>query len=349
TLNNYTDLPINQTVLDLIESCNFHVEAAGQCYVCNQSPSFVKCSHCCLFVCFECANQHRREALTTLTNNINTLEQEYLNMNDQIDHSRTKLIETRQLSIDTIRSHYTRLIDELRCAQITNEEIVERQSTIYNNELELLIDEHRQRCEQINKSIQDLRVIITDWSTIEQFKQLQLKLTHLQEDIREANEIFQEHLPEMKVFEFDNDDYKKVNHNKHVDSPSQTDELFLINCKQTLLPPSTESMKNLQIDDASSTASSSVNNDHVKISTPTNSRAIKTHSNGIANHYKSLNIISTHQPTLKNLSNDNTNDSLLENQQTTRPSPTIITNHRAHPVASANLLAKTVSSSIADL
>ncbi|CAF4970119.1 unnamed protein product, partial [Rotaria socialis] len=54
-------------------------------------------------------------------------------------------------------------------------------------------------------------------------------------------------------------------------------------------------------------------------------------------------------PTLKNLSNDNTNDLLLENQQTTRPSPTIITNHRAHPVASANLLAKTVSSSIADL
>ncbi|CAF4245384.1 unnamed protein product, partial [Rotaria magnacalcarata] len=111
-----------------------------------------------------------------------------------------------------IRSHYTRLIDELRCAQITNEEIVERQATIHNNELELLIDEHRQRCEQINRSIQDLRVIITDWSTIEQFKQLKLKLTHLQEDIREANEIFQERLPEMKVFEFDNDDYKNINH-----------------------------------------------------------------------------------------------------------------------------------------
>ena len=33
-------------------------------------------------------NQHRREALT---NNINTLEQDYLNMNDNIDHARGKL------------------------------------------------------------------------------------------------------------------------------------------------------------------------------------------------------------------------------------------------------------------
>ena len=140
----------------LIESCNFHVEATGQCQVCNQSPSFVKCSHCSSFVCFECANQHRREALTTLTNNINTLEQEYLTMNDHIDHAREKLIETKQKSLDTIRLHYTRLIDELRCAQITNEEIVERQLIICNNDLELLIDEHKQRCEQINKTIQDL-------------------------------------------------------------------------------------------------------------------------------------------------------------------------------------------------
>jgi hypothetical protein len=236
TINNYTDLPLNQTVVDLIESCNFHVEATGQCQVCNQSPSFVKCSHCCLFVCFECANQHRREALTTLTNNINTLEQEYLTMNDYIDHARQKLIETRQKSIDTIRLHYTRLIDELRCAQITNEEIVERQSTICNNELDLLIDEHKQRCEQINKTIQDLRITITDWSTIEQFKQLQLKLTHIQEDMREANEIFHERLPEMKVFQFDNDDdHKKKIYNKNIDSPSQTDELVLINCKQNLM------------------------------------------------------------------------------------------------------------------
>jgi hypothetical protein len=156
-------------------------------------------------------------------------------MNDHIDHARQKLIETRQKSIDTIRLHYTRLIDELRCAQITNEEIVERQSTICNSELDLLIDEHKQRCEQINKTIQDLRITITDWSTIEQFKQLQLKLTHIQEDMREANEIFHERLPEMKVFQFDNDDYKKKNYNKHVDSPSQTDELVIINSKQNLM------------------------------------------------------------------------------------------------------------------
>ena len=233
TTKNYTDLPINQTVLDLIESCNFHVEAAGQCQICNQSPSFVKCSHCCSFVCFECANQHRREALTTLTNSINTLEQEYLHMNDQIDRTRQKLIETRQKSVDTIRLHYTRLIDELRCAQITNEEIVERQSTICNNELELLINEYKQRCEQINKTIQDLRVTITDWSTIEQFKQLQLKLTQLQEDIRETNEMLRERLPEMKVFQFDDDDHHKKNYDKQVDSPSQTDELVIINSKQS--------------------------------------------------------------------------------------------------------------------
>ncbi|CAF3505268.1 unnamed protein product [Rotaria sp. Silwood1] len=348
TINNYTDLPINQTVLDLIESCNFHVEATGQCHVCNQSPSFVKCSHCCLFVCFECANQHRREALTTLTNNINTLEQEYLTMNDQIDHARQKLIETRQKSIDTIRLHYTRLVDELRCAQITNEEIVERQSTICNNELELLIDEHKQRCEQINKAIQDLRTIITDWSTIEQFKQLQLKLTHLQEDIHEANEIFHERLPEMKIFEFDNDDYKKKIYNKHVDSPSQTDELVMINCKQNLAI-SNESTRNLHQDDSCSTASSSTNNDHIKISTPANGRVVKTNSNGMGNHYKSLNTITHHQQTSKNLSNDNKNDALSEQQQTTRPSTSINTNPRSHPPVSGNLLTKTVSNSIADL
>jgi hypothetical protein len=198
-------------------------------------------------VCFECANQHRREALTTLTNNINTLEQEYLTMNDHIDHARHKLIETRQKSIDTIRIYYTRLIDELRCAQITNEEIVERQSAIYNNELELLINEHKQRCDQINKTIQDLRITITDWSTIEQFKQLQLNLTHIQEDIREANEIFHERLPEMKLFEFDNDEHKKKNYDKHLDSPSHTDELVINNCKQNLTA-STRTTRNQQLD-----------------------------------------------------------------------------------------------------
>jgi hypothetical protein len=153
-------------------------------------------------------------------------------MNDQIDQAREKLLETRQKSIDDIHLYYTRLIDELRCAQITNEEIVERQSTICNNELELLIDEHKQRCELIHKTIQDLRVTITDWSTIEEFKQLQLKLTHIQEDIREANEIFQEHLPEMKIFQIDNDEQKKNNYTQQIDSSSQPDQLVIINCKQ---------------------------------------------------------------------------------------------------------------------
>lgn len=229
TIVNYTDLSINQTVVDLIKSCNFHVEATGQCSVCNQSPSFVKCSHCCLFVCFECANQHRREALTTLTNNINTLEQDYLNMNDQIDHAREHFIETRQKSIDKIRLHYTRLIDELRCAQITNEEIVERQSTICNSELDMLIEEHKQRCEQIHKTIQDLRITITDWSTIEEFKQLQMKLTHIQEDMHEANEIFQERLPDMKVFQFEQEESNQKNSIKHSHSPFHTEGLVLTN------------------------------------------------------------------------------------------------------------------------
>ncbi|CAF3631012.1 unnamed protein product [Rotaria sordida] len=235
TINSLNDLPLNQTVIDLIKSCNFNVEANGKCQVCNQSPSFVKCSHCCLFVCFECANQHRRETLTSLTNNINTLEQDYLNMNDYINHAREKLIETRKQSLDNIQNHYTRLIDELRHVQITNEEIVERQSITWNNELELIIDEYKQRCEQISKTIQELRTTITDWSTIEQFKQLQMKLNHLQEDIREANEIFHEHLPDMKVFEIEHDDIqKKTKKINHIDSPCQTDELILGNGKNHL-------------------------------------------------------------------------------------------------------------------
>jgi hypothetical protein len=168
-------------------------------------------------------------------------------MNDHIDHARQNLIETRQKSLDNIRLHYTRLIDELRCAQLTNEEIVERQLIICNQELDLLINEHKQRCEQINKTIQDLRITITDWSTIEQFKQLQLKLTHLQEDMREANEIFHEHLPEMKIFQFDNDDQKTRTYNKHIDSPIQTDQLVLVNCKQNLMA-STESPRNHHLD-----------------------------------------------------------------------------------------------------
>jgi hypothetical protein len=236
TINHYTDLPLNQTVIDLLKSCNFHVEATGQCQVCHQSPSFVKCSHCSSFVCFECANQHRRETLTTLTNNINTLEQEYLNMNDHIHHAKEKLNETKEKSFDSIRTYYTNLIDQLRHEQITNEEMVERQSITWNHQLELNINEYKQRYEQISKTIQDLRIVITDWSTVEQFKQLQTKLNHLEEDIREANEIFHERLPDMKIFQIDQDDLQKnkTKKIKQVDSPSQTDELILANGKNHL-------------------------------------------------------------------------------------------------------------------
>ncbi|CAF0790421.1 unnamed protein product [Rotaria sp. Silwood1] len=349
TINYLTDLPLNQTVLDLIKSCNFNVEANGKCQVCNQSPSFVKCSHCCLFVCFECANQHRRETLTTLTNNINTLEQEYLNMNDYINHAREKLIETRQKSLDTIRNHYTRLIEELRHAQITNEEFVERQSITWNNELELIIDEYKPRCEQISKTIQELRTTITDWSTIEQFKQLQIKLNHLQEDIREANEIFHEHLPNMKVFEVDHDDIqKKTKKINQIDSPSQTDELILGNGKNHLSILS-GSIRIQHLDDSTSSASSSSNNEPVKPSTPNPSRGLKKNSNGIGNHYKSLNTL-THQHHSTNTSNGSTHHSIsLEHQQQQSSSPRITGNHRSRPPVSNHSLSKVISNSVADL
>ena len=234
TINSLTDLPLNQTVIDLLKSCNFHVETCGQCQNCHQTPSFIKCSHCALAVCFECANQHRRETVTKLTNHINTLEQESLQMNDQIAQAQKTLSETREKSLQTIAEYYRRLIDEFRCAQMNNEETIERQSKIYHQELDVLVEDYKHRIEQISKMIQQLRTTITDWSTIEEFKQLQMKLTHVEEDIREANEIFHERLPEMKVFDIDDHDEKRHRKINQVDSPSQTDQLIIGNGKNTL-------------------------------------------------------------------------------------------------------------------
>ncbi|CAF3330836.1 unnamed protein product [Rotaria socialis] len=351
TIGNLTDLPLNQTVLDLIKSCNFNVEANGKCQVCNQSPSFVKCSHCCLYVCFECANQHRRETLTILTNNINTLEQEYLNMNDYINHAREKLTETRQNSLDTIRNHYTRLIEELRHAQVTNEELVERQAVTWNNELELVINEYKRRCEDISTTIQELRTTITDWSTIEQFKQLQMKLNHLEEDIREANEIFHERLPDMKIFEVDHDDIqkkkKKIN---QIDSPSQTDELILGNGKNHLSILS-GSIRIQHLDDSTSSASSSSNNEPVQPLTSNHGRILKKKPTIIGNHYKSLNTLANHHHHSTNTSDNRThpNDVLEQQQQPLLSSPRTTINHRSHPPVSNHSLSKTISNSIADL
>jgi hypothetical protein len=74
---------------------------------------------------------------------------------------------------------------------------------------------------------------------------------------------------------------------------------------------------------------------------------MKKHSNGLGNHYKSLNtVVHHHQQPSPNISNDN-NNSLVEQQQ-----QEIATNHhshRSHPPVSGNLLPKTVSNSIADL
>jgi hypothetical protein len=78
---------------------------------------------------------------------------------------------------------------------------------------------------------------------------------------------------------------------------------------------------------------------------------MKKHSNGLANHYKSLNTVAHHQQSSKNNFNDNNNNNnnSLAEQQQTPSSPQIITNHRSHPSVSGNLLPKTVSNSIADL
>lgn len=81
--------------------------------------------------------------------------------------------------------------------------------------------------------------------------------------------------------------------------------------------------------DSSSTASSSINNDHIKVSTPKNGRANKKHSkpsNAVARHH-----------------------SITEQQRQTASSPTIPQPSRPHPSMSSALLPKTVSCSIADL
>jgi hypothetical protein len=109
----HVDLPINQTIVDLIDSCNFHVETIGSCEICHQSASFVKCSHCSLLACFECANRHRRDTLTTLTNDINTVEQEYLTINDQIDRTRQVFAVRHDQTLEQLRTYYQRLIEQL--------------------------------------------------------------------------------------------------------------------------------------------------------------------------------------------------------------------------------------------
>lgn len=81
--------------------------------------------------------------------------------------------------------------------------------------------------------------------------------------------------------------------------------------------------------DSSSTTSSSTNNDHVKVSTPKNGRAMKKHANGSRNHSKSSNI--------------------AEQQRQATASPVVSSSHRSQTAVSGTLLPKTVSCSIADL
>lgn len=228
---NHQDLPINQTIVDLIGSCNFHVEESGPCQICQQSPSFVKCSHCSLFACFECANQHRRETLTTITNHINTLEQEYLSLNDQIDQSRKLFLEQRQQSLENLRTHYKNLLEQIQRSQREQEERFQQQSMIFEEELEIFIDENKQHCEDVQRSIQELRTTITDWSTIEQFKHLQNKLTQLQGDIEHISRTFQQRLPEMKWIDIDYEQTTRHLQLQSIDSTSPLNEYRHINGK----------------------------------------------------------------------------------------------------------------------
>jgi hypothetical protein len=76
---------------------------------------------------------------------------------------------------------------------------------------------------------------------------------------------------------------------------------------------------------------------------------MKKRSNGLGNHYKSLNTVAHHQQSPTNISNDN---SLTERQQQLTSPSQITSNHhshRSHPPTSGNLLPKTVSNSVADL
>lgn len=195
---NHRDLPLNQTIVDLINSCNFHVETTGSCQICHQNPSFVKCSHCCLLACFQCANDHRRETLTTLTNQINTIEQDYLTMNDQIEDAKEKFRLQRDKGQQNIRNYYQNLLEQLQKAEKNDEEKFSQQTNHYEKELNLLIDEQKTHCERIHQTIQDLRTTITDWSTVEQFKHLQTKLSDVEEEIHHRNDDFHQNLPEMK-------------------------------------------------------------------------------------------------------------------------------------------------------
>ena len=103
--------------------------------------------------------------------------------------------------------------------------------------------------------------------------------------------------------------------------------------------------------DSSSTASSSINNDHIKSSILVNHPTTKKkHSNGIEAHYKSLNIVANHQQISKNISNDDKNNFLSEKSPTScETSQTITNHHRSHPPIAGNILTKNVSHSIADL
>ncbi|CAF0831155.1 unnamed protein product [Rotaria sordida] len=100
---------------------------------------------------------------------------------------------------------------------------------------------------------------------------------------------------------------------------------------------------------STSSASSSSNNELVKPSTSNHNRTLKKNSNGMGNHYKSLNAL-THQHHSTNISNSSTHHNIsLEHQHQQSSSPRIITNHRSHPPVSNHSLSKPISNSIADL
>ncbi|CAF4355666.1 unnamed protein product, partial [Didymodactylos carnosus] len=198
-IRNINDLPINQTVLHLVQSSNFYVEANGQCQVCHQSPSFVKCSHCSSLVCFDCGHRHRRDATQSLEKELEQLEQNHYEISEMVFGTRDLFTRRRDELIDDVRKYYTNLISEIKCAQLETEQDFMKQYTLNMTRIEQLVEDHKQEIDYIQKHILELRAFINDWSSIEQFKQVRLKLKQVHDEMDEANQLFSKEMSDLTL------------------------------------------------------------------------------------------------------------------------------------------------------
>ncbi|CAF0795383.1 unnamed protein product [Didymodactylos carnosus] len=287
SVKNIDDLPINQTVLHLVQSSNFYVEANGQCEVCHQSPSFVKCSHCSSLVCFDCGHRHRRDATMSLEKELEQLEQTHYEMSEMVFGTRDSFARRRDELIDDIRKYYANLINEMKCAQLETEQNFTKQYMSNMTTIEQLVDHHKQEIDHIQKHIHELRAFISDWSTIEQFKQVRSKLKQIKDEMNEANRLFNKEMPDLTLDLNYMHKLKTYNSEQKIQSPSQTQEV------------TDKHFNSSNIDDVSNivTASSgsSTINETKPVSTPTITRS-KPH-NG---HYTSLNSIANIPTTTSN-------------------------------------------------